>query len=309
MGTLRHATWAVSNFCRGKPQPAWEIISPLLPVLCKLIYSSDSDVLTDACWALSYLSDGPTERTQAVLEMGVCRRIVELLLHQNVAVQSPALRIVGNIVTGDDNQTQQALNCGVVQQIKSLLGHSKKAIRKEAVWTISNITAGNRNQIQLVVEAGIFPRLHTFVNGTDFEIKREAAWALSNATASGTQDQIRYFVEEIGIVDPMCELLSSSDHRMIQVALEALENILKSGDKDAKDKHSVNPYPSKIESCGGLDKLEGLQTHAMPAIYDKVVSLLENYFAAEEDQNIAPNMTLGAFQFGSIAVGPSSFNF
>lgn len=41
-----------------------------------------------------------------VIEAGVCRRLVELLLHQSPAVLVPALRTVGNIVTGNDMQTQ-----------------------------------------------------------------------------------------------------------------------------------------------------------------------------------------------------------
>ena len=55
---LRNATWTLSNFCRGKPQPAFELLKPALPTLSHLIYSQDEEVLTDACWALSYLSDG-----------------------------------------------------------------------------------------------------------------------------------------------------------------------------------------------------------------------------------------------------------
>ncbi|CAA0811301.1 Importin subunit alpha-1 [Striga hermonthica] len=46
---LRNATWTLSNFCRGKPQPAFEQTRPALPVLKQLIHSSDEEVLTDAC--------------------------------------------------------------------------------------------------------------------------------------------------------------------------------------------------------------------------------------------------------------------
>lgn len=44
------------------------------------MHSGDEEVLTDACWALSYLSDGTNDKIQAVLESGVCPRLVELLM-------------------------------------------------------------------------------------------------------------------------------------------------------------------------------------------------------------------------------------
>jgi importin subunit alpha-1 len=102
LSMLRNATWTLSNFCRGKPQPDFELVRHSLPTLAQLIYSPDEEVLTDACWALSYLSDGPNEKIQAVIEAGVCRRLVELLLNPSPAVQTPALRTVGNIVTGKE---------------------------------------------------------------------------------------------------------------------------------------------------------------------------------------------------------------
>lgn len=40
-------------------------VKAALPALARLIHSQDEEVLTDACWALSYLSDGTNDKIQA----------------------------------------------------------------------------------------------------------------------------------------------------------------------------------------------------------------------------------------------------
>lgn len=60
---------------------------PALPVLQQLIHLNDEEVLTDACWALSYLSDGTNDKIQAVIEAGVCPRLVELLLYAPIPTE------------------------------------------------------------------------------------------------------------------------------------------------------------------------------------------------------------------------------
>merc|ERR1719183_1392105 len=167
LSMLRNATWTLSNFCRGKPQPNFDLVRPSLATLAQLIFSPDEEVLTDACWALSYLSDGPNEKIQAVIEAGVCRRLVELLLNPSPAVQTPALRTVGNIVTGDDPHVQFINNNNALPCLLALLSSPKKGIRKEACWTISNITAGNKDQIQAVVDNNIAPPLVNLLHSAE----------------------------------------------------------------------------------------------------------------------------------------------
>lgn len=306
---LRNATWTLSNLCRGKPQPRFDLVSPALPTLARLVYSNDDEVLTDACWALSYLSDGSNDKIQAVIEAGVSRRMVELLMHTSYSVQTPALRTVGNIVTGDDIQTQMIINVSALPCLLALLSSPKKGIRKESCWTISNITAGNKSQIQAVIEANIIPPLIQMLANAEFDIKKEAAWAISNATSGGSIEQIRYLVEQ-GCIKPLCDLLSCSDTRIITVALEGLENILRVGEKESQS--PTNPYASFIEEADGLTKIEDLQNHQNNDIYEKAVKILESYFGAEEDEpSLVPptDPTQQTYQFSGTVPPSGGFKF
>lgn len=41
----------------------------LLPALTYLINYNDTEVVADACWALSYLTDGPNEKIQVICKL------------------------------------------------------------------------------------------------------------------------------------------------------------------------------------------------------------------------------------------------
>jgi importin subunit alpha-1 len=303
LNMLRNATWTLSNLCRGKPMPDFSVLAPAIPVLAHLINTSDIEIVTDACWALSYLSDGPNERIQLILDTNITGRLVELLSHELATAQVPALRVIGNIVTGDDHQTQAAIQAGVLSHFSSLLRSPKKGIRKETCWSLSNIMAGTSEQISSVIMANLIPDLIFLLGNGEFDIRKEIAWAFSNASSSGTRDQIKFFVDQ-GCIAPLCELLAANDSKIVEVALDAIANILKSGEEESRFTGSdENPYALAIIESDGISKLEALQEHKTGKIYNKVITIMGTYFEADEEDeedeenNVSVQTTANGQQF------------
>jgi hypothetical protein len=218
-------------------------MSILLPVLKRLLHTTDSETLSYTCWTLSHLCDGPSSHIAAVVTTrdttkappgGLVPRLVELLTHASWRVTKPALRTIGNIVCaecsddphgGTTDYTEVILDCGAVPRLKELVTHSNREIQKEACWTLSNIAAGTVEQIQAVIDSGAIRPLVEIVQNkkTDQEVRSEACWVVLNATSCGSDSQIEVLVDE-GCVAVLGVLLSEAS--MVMMALEGLERVL-----------------------------------------------------------------------------------
>ena len=104
-------------------------------------------------------------------------------------------------------------------------------------------------------------------------------WAISNITSNGTSDQIEYLVAR-GCIPPLCGMLIDryrSHNRVVMVALEGLENILKFGQSAMLEKGlSENPFAQFVD----LEKINALQYREDEGIYEKSLQILGRYFGA-----------------------------
>ncbi|KAH9689728.1 Importin subunit alpha-4 [Citrus sinensis] len=234
LSMLRNATWTLSNFCRGKPPTPFEQVKPALPILQRLIHLNDEEVLTDACWALSYLSDGPNDKIQAVIEAGVCPRLVELLMHPSATVLIPALRTVGNIVTGDDAQTQAVIEANIILPLVHLLQHAEFEIKKEAAWAISNATSGgSHQQIQFLVSQGCIKPLCDLLVCPDPRIVTVCLEGLENILKVGEADKemgmnnginvYAQMIDECDGLDKIENLQTHDNNEIYEKAVKILE--------------------------------------------------------------------------------------
>lgn len=213
--------WGVSNLVRGKPKPNWNTVKVVIPCLLRcLSKDTDSEVLADVCWGMSYMSESDVaDHIWDIINMGLnidvdfIKIMIGLISTDNDAIRVPSLRVCGNLVTGDDVITQLCLDKELIRHVRTLAGHPKRNIRREAAWTFSNITAGNKKQIQLCIDSHLIQLLIQMLQDEEACVRKEVIWALCNATSGAGESQNEYMFQN-GVLDALAEQLCNNDEEM-----------------------------------------------------------------------------------------------
>jgi len=281
----RNGAWALSNFCRGKPLPSYSLVWKAIPFFADLLKSEeDVQTLTDVAWGLSYLT-GNEQGVETFLAQNAVPNLIQYLSHHETSLVTPILRTIGNIVSGNDQHTSTVIKeKNFLPELFKLASHPKKAIKREVFWTISNITAGTPVQFEGIMGNPTYVQTIIATAKNDApDVKKEAVWALSNSTASCTPAQIIRILNN-GVFSCLVELLQEQDAKILQVALEGIQNCLKWGKQfNLNDESGTNKFVVELENKGGIDSLENLQNHPNHDIYEKALQILEGYFDAEEE--------------------------
>merc|ERR1712228_59882 len=89
-----------------------------------------------------------------------------------------------------------------------------------------------------------------------------------------------------GVLKPFCDLLAAKDDKTVGVVLDGIANILATADKLGE----TDKVAMMVEECGGLDRIETLQTHENETIYHKALTIIETFFPDGDQaiEDIAP---------------------
>ncbi|CAD2213705.1 Armadillo/beta-catenin-like repeat/HEAT-like repeat/HEAT repeat/Atypical Arm repeat, putative [Angomonas deanei] len=287
LSSIRNCSWAVANMFRKKPAVPLEVAIPALSALAHLVYHTDTSVISDSAWSISYIGDGPAERVQAVINAGVMPRMVELLASPAHEIRMPAIRAVGNCAAGEEAQTQLVVNLGVLPHLGNLMADSKRTVRKEVCWTISNIIAGTAEQTEAAVNSGVMvPVVQQALSAPELDVRREACFCVSNLLATRIPSYMEYLLN-MSLLPPLANCLRVGDTKILVVALECVEYCLEYGAAVAEATGSTNTVADALYECGAVDSLESLQSHNDVHVYDLALNIIEGYFATEEEMNFA----------------------
>lgn len=290
---LKQTTWALANVCRGKNknQRVIQFAAPaFIKVLSSVEITDEIDILNDSLMGLADVVDDDLVNT--LCEGSLLPKLKEISKLRFKVILFPLLRILAYITNGDDVQTQMVINNGFLELFYELLADPTQdnRIRKEILWILSNITIGTPEQIyRAIIYEDRFDILVKYSHHENTEIKKEAVWTLCNSTKNALNDQIKYMVDR-GMLGLFNDLLGKDQKvEILLTILEAMNYVLLkspglgNGETGMVSDDGANMYVEMMLNNGMAEKIEILQHHKDPKVYDLAVKLIENHFDLDEE--------------------------
>jgi len=299
---LRQAVWAISNLLRGKPPPSLEQVAPACGPLVRILADEkDTEVLSDTCWGLSYLTDGPNERIDVLLKQeGACEHLVRIMREGGALMQAPALRCVGNVCSGSEEQTDEALRCGGLTALEAMLQHSKRSIRKEAVWSISNVLAGTVPQIQSVLDHSLLPKVLHLGQEGDLEIQKEVVFCLTNIVDGGTPAQVWSLVDKTAFEFLTSAIVDATP--LAKRAMNAILGIMRKGQQPLVNSDAQAAAALLLEANGEAAIMFALRSES-DELKSQATKLIEEFFPEMEALRAVASSEAGEEPAGGLDTG------
>lgn len=278
--------WVFSNICRLRPENESfsgymkRMVGKLIEVFTE---TNDAEVQDDClfgfckCAKSSCIELFANERFlhKLALLYNSYFNNVEMNRHRISACSS----VIGGLTSSNNYHTMLVVNSGFLRLLCIVLSFKEESLVKEACWVLSNIAIGEDDQVRAVLtEPGLFDKIMLLVHSSNEEISKEAIWILCNMCLSKNYDNIKYLIEQGGLLQIFKENLNlNGDSRKITLIFEALIQLI-TFFENYRDERNVNPFVSTLIEKGIAEKIEEMQYHKSDVIYIKALNILEQYF-------------------------------
>ena len=242
---LKQLCWTIHNLCRHKPCPIASRIAGCIPTVKRLLLgpmgtgvgaaaSAEPELVPDLLWTLSCISESSDQLRSTLMKEGFleyCLSLLGSLDSISLVRLTPALRTVGNFLTGTEQETQQVLDAGLIPLLTRLLRYPLELVRKEACWATSNVAAGTKEQKQrLFAEPGLLEEIIDLSAKAGTSVRKEAMWVLCNLCEGGSAEQIEHLLDRGALRVLTAGLLHPSE-QIYPVAAAGLQCILRRDDR------------------------------------------------------------------------------
>lgn len=270
----------------------------MLNLLRQSFQYHDTDITSTIFWIINYASQGDSDAVERVISAKFGPVIIENCDSSEFDIRLPAIKALGNILSGNVHQTELMLNLDVLSKISNLLRSDDTLIRKEAYWALSNITAGSSKQIERAVNNNVIALAMKGLVDTELEVRKEAGWVFSNICIKGHYN-ISLGLVHIGILSYLSEALhKDKDPDLLKNLIEIAKRLLKNAAKKSDFETYTNIFPQLFESSGCLDALTRLLDHGSRYVYEPIQEILRDHFDYEEHEEIDIQITpISKFQF------------
>ena len=116
---------------------------------------------------------------------GLIVQLCKHMLSDNLHLVQPALRTIGNILTGKQEHVAAALEAGALDNLVVLAKRGKSFLRKEIMWAMSNICADSEHAVGEFVRSDAFAITLSMCCDANPDVRREANFAVVNALTTG----------------------------------------------------------------------------------------------------------------------------
>ncbi|KAL6728274.1 hypothetical protein Aduo_010060 [Ancylostoma duodenale] len=205
LSDLKNIVWCVMNLLRGGIRNGTVPISTIQMLVKSLFalsrkYEVWNELAKDCLWSLASIADDMHQGTQidvVLNEPGLIDLAFEILDSPYGDLHHGALRILGNIITGNDMQTAAVVAHPRFYDIlcRSISYHSKSDVRREAAWMCSNIAASSQDHMDLLfLDWNIFAMLLDGVRSTEKKLRKECMWTIVNLLTGANEEKVRLMV-------------------------------------------------------------------------------------------------------------------
>ncbi|CAI2363494.1 unnamed protein product [Moneuplotes crassus] len=192
-----------------------------------------------------------------------------ILLHSpDQLIQEFTLRLICEFIERCREKAPEYTDRDLFQYVQPLLDSDNKKVQVTAFEVLISLSYSRHEDcVDYCHEKGIYSLGFKYLNNEDVNVKEEALWLIKAAIdlVCIDQEDIQLLSEAIDVVSIEAKLLILS---ILKICLS----------KDLYQK-----FPSMIEECGLLDKIETLQTHENMTISKLAIKIVDTWFSDSTD--------------------------